>query len=159
MNKKQEEAVDKFVILTANNEQRPYSYPNSKAFSMPMGFGDYTIEYDGKPYYDKIIVERKGAVSEIYGASGSGRDRWERELENLSKVDVAIVLCEFSFMDLVNKQPFGKLSASSVYGSICKWNAVYGIPFIFCENRCNARGYLYKLFREYVAYKILGLKG
>jgi DNA excision repair protein ERCC-4 len=153
----EEQAISKFFILTANNEQLPYKFPNSKAYIMPLGHGDYTIEYGGKPYYDEIVVERKGSVSEIYGAVGSGRERWERELENLSKIKIALVLCEFSYLDLVT-QAYGAMSPSAVYGSICSWHATYGIPFIFCENRVNARAYLYKLFRKYVEHKILRLK-
>jgi hypothetical protein len=151
----QKSQIEKFKILTAKNEQNPFKYPNTKFYTMPMGCGDYTIEYNDRPYYDKIIVERKGNVSEIYSATGSGRERWERELEKISKVDVKIVLCEFSFMDLVNHQPPGILPASAVYGSICKWNAVYDVPFIFCENRINAKNYMYKLFYEYTKHKIL----
>lgn len=150
-----ENQIKQFKILTAKNEQQPYKFPNSKLYTMPMGHGDYTIEYDGHSYYDKIIIERKGNVSEIYNATGSGRQRWERELENLCKVDVKLVLCEFSYLDLVNKQPYGNLPSSSVYASICKWQAVYDVPFIFCENKSNARAYLYKIFYEYVKHKIL----
>ena len=151
-----EDKIKQFKILTANNEQNPFRYPNTKFYTMPMSCGDYTIEYDNRPYYDKIVVERKGNVSELYSATGSGRECWERELEKLSKIDIAIVLCEFSYLDIVNKQDHGKLQASAVYGSICSWNAVYGIPFIFCENRVNARQYLYKLFYCYTKHKILG---
>lgn len=153
--KEKEKQILRFKILTANNEQRPFKYPNTKFYQMPISHGDYTIEYDGKSYLDKISVERKGNISELYIATGSERKRWKKELENLSKKNIAIILCEFSFMDIVNKQPYGKLLASSVYGSICSWNAKYGISFIFCENRNNARAYMYKLFYKYVEYKIL----
>lgn len=148
-----EDQIKEFKILTDTREQLPFKFPNSSIYTLP--YGDYTIEYNNRPYYDKIVVERKGAVSEIYSATGSGRDRWERELEKLSKIDVKLVLCEFSYLDLVNKQPFGKLPSSAVYGSICKWQAVYDIPFIFCENKANARAYLYKLFWSYTKHKIL----
>jgi len=158
MTKDDIEAINKFKILTAKNEQLPYKFPNTKFFTMPMGHGDYTIEYNNRAYYSKIVAERKSSVTELYEATGSQRARWERELENLSKIDIKVVLCEFSYLDIVNKQNHGKLSSASVYGSICKWQAVYGIPFIFCENRANARNFLYKMFFEYVKYKILKLK-
>ena len=150
-----ESLIKQFKILTANNEQMPYKFPNTKFYTMPMGHGDYTIEYKDRPYYDKIIVERKSDISEIYNATGSGRERWERELKKLSQIDIAIVLCEFSYMDLTNKQQHGILPAQAVYGSICKWQAVYRVPFIFCENRQNARAYMYKLFYKYVEHVIL----
>ena len=149
-----ESLIKRFKIFTDNREQIPFKYPNTVYGTLQ--YGDYTVEYDGKLFNDKIIVERKGGISEIYSAAGSGRERWERELEKMKDVPVKLVLCEFSYMDLVNKQPYGKLPSSAVYGSICSWQARYGLSFIFCENRVNARGYLYKLFYSYVSHQILG---
>jgi len=117
--------------------------------------GDYSIEYNGVYYYNQIVIERKGDVSELFSATGSQRDRWERELEKLSLIPIRFVLCEFDYMDIVNDQPPGKLPASAVYGSIAKWHSVYNVPFIFCGNKRNARNYLFKLFYFYVKHIIL----
>jgi len=158
MNQKEKEEIEinRFKIFTDNREQLPFKFPNTIYGTLPCG--DYTVEFEGKLYNNQIVIERKGGISEIYGATGSGRDRWERELEKLKSVEIKMVLCEFSYMDLVNKQPFGKLPSSAVYSSICSWQAQYNIPFIFCENRVNARGYLYKLFYEFTKHNILNLK-
>lgn len=145
--------IKKMNILVDTREQHPYLFPNSVKYTLP--YGDYSIEYDGKIYYDKIVVERKGSVSELFSAAGKERDRFERELEKLSKVEIKFVLCEFDYMSIVNNQPPGILPASSVYGSIAKWQAVYGVPFIYYKNRRNARGFLWKCFYEYVKYRIL----
>lgn len=146
--------IKRFNILTDRREQHPYLFPNTVDFTLP--YGDYSIQYGDKYYYDKIVVERKGSVSELFSASGKERERFERELEKLSKVEVKVVLCEFDYLDIVNKQPPGMLSASSVYGSLAKWNAVYGVPFIFFHNYRNSRAYLWKLFYFYVEHRILG---
>lgn len=87
-------------------------------------------------------------------ATGDHRKRWERELEKLADIPYKMVLTEFSFLDVVNKQPPGDVEASSVYGSIASWQVRYGIPFMFCENRVNARAYLWKYFSEFVKHKI-----
>lgn len=145
--------IRKFNILVDTREQQPYLFPNSVRYTL--SYGDYSIEYDGVYYHNQIIVERKGEVSELFAATGSQRERWERELEKLSKVPVRYILCEFSYMDIVNSQPPGKLSASAVFGSIAKWSAVYNIPFMFCESKRNAKNFMFKLFYEFVKYKII----
>ena len=149
----QDSIIRKFNILIDTREQQPYLFPNSVEYTLP--YGDYSIEYNGAYYYNQIIVERKGAVSELFSATGSQRDRWERELEKLRVIPIRLVLCEFDYMDIVNDQPPGKLPASAVYGSIAKWHGVFNIPFIFCGNKRNARGFLFKLFYEFVKYKIV----
>lgn len=145
--------IKKMVILTDTREQLPYKFPNQRFCKLD--YADYTVEYDGKSYLDQIVIERKSNVSELFQATGSSRERWCRELERMKDVPVRFVLCEFSFNDIVNCQPPGILSASAVYGSCIKWHGVDGLPFIFCGNRVNARGYLYKIFYEYVKWKIL----
>lgn len=149
-----EDLINKFEIVVDVREKTPYKFKNSVAWALP--FGDYTVSYGGVFYQNKIVVERKSNVSELYSATGSPRERWERELEKLSKVNIKFILCEFSFLDIVNKQREGVLQASSVYGSIASWQVRFGVSFIFCENRNNARAYLWKVFYEYVKHNILG---
>ena len=145
--------IKQFQIVIDTREQTPYKFSNS--ISRGLKYGDYTVSYNGKSYEDKIVIERKSAISELYSATGKERERWERELEKLKKVEIKMVLCEFSFLDIVNFPPPGILEASAVYGSIASWQVVYGVPFIFCQNRNNARAYTWKVFYEFVKHRIL----
>lgn len=156
MKKEQEKRLSYFKILTDTREQTAYKFPNSEIQMLKQG--DYSVEFEGVNYENCIVVERKSSVSEIFSATGSGRKRWENELERLKPIDIKFVLCEFDFMDYVNECPPGLLEPSCVYGSLAKWQVQYNIPFIYCGNRANARAYMYKVFYEYVKHIILGLK-
>jgi len=148
-----ENLIKQFQVVIDTREQLPYRFKNSITMGLPTG--DYTIKYGNRIYADKIICERKSRVGELYAATGKDRERWERELTRLSKIEFRFILLEFSFMDIVNKQPPGILEASSVYGSIASWYVQFNVPFVFCENRNNARAYMYKVFYEYVKHRIL----
>lgn len=153
MRKSKDSIIKQFRVVIDTREQHPYSFTGSIKDTLP--WGDYTIDYEGKRYQDEICIERKARVAELYQVTGRERSRWEKELEKLSKVPIKYVLCEFSYMDIVNKLPPGKVEPQSVYGSIAKWQVVYNIPFLFCENRTNARALLWKMFYEFVKYRIV----
>jgi len=154
--KKEEDLISKFKILTDTREQRPYRFPNSKTCTLP--YGDYSIEYDGKSYHDQIIIERKGGIGELFSFSGSSRDRFVRELEKMQGVKYKYILIEADFLDIVNKQPYGILPASTVYATLFSFCIKYQITPFFCHNYANGRQVVYKLFQFFVKYEILGIK-
>ena len=151
-----ENRIKKFQVLVDTREQMPYQFKNS--IIKGLSTGDYTIKYEDRIYEDKILVERKRSVSELYAAVGTDRERFERELEKLAIIPFKFVVCEFDYMDLVNDQPPGQLEAPAVYGSIISWHIKYQVPFLFLKNRTNARNFIYKLFENFVKYKILHLE-
>jgi hypothetical protein len=145
---------ENLIILVDRREQNPFSYPKTELTTLHAG--DYSFMWKGVDYRDKVIVERKGSISELFELSGSGRERFGREVEKLKTVGVRFILCEFSYADIVNNQPPGALLPQCVYGTLIKLHAVDGLPTIFCGNRVNARNYLYKIFYEWVSYNIIG---
>ena len=145
--------IQDFTILVDSREQTPWKFDNSIIKGLPSG--DYSIQWHGMDMNNRIVIERKSSVSELFSASGTDRDRWERELERLKDVEYKWVICEFPFLDFVNNTPPGKMLPSVVYGSICSWMIKYKIPFIFCENRINARSVAYKLLQFFVKYEII----
>lgn len=152
----QEEAINKFKILTDTREQQPYKFPNTKICTLE--YGDYTVEYDGKSYLSEIVVERKGGISELFAFSGSSRDRFCRELEKMKDVKYKYILIEGDFLDIVNKQPPGILPAGNVYATIFSFMIRYGITPLFFNSYANSRNSLYKILQFYVKYEILGIK-
>ena len=155
MKKDEEKAINDFRVVVDNREQLPFKFSNIMYTTLP--YGDYTIEYAGKIYIDKIVIERKGNVSELFAFSGSNRERFCRELEKMKNEKYKYLLFEFDFMDIVNKQPYGKLPASTVFATLFSFMIKYQITPLFCGNRTNARNTLYKLFQFFVKYEILGL--
>lgn len=155
MNKKQQqdEAINKFIILTDTREQMPYRFPNTKICTLE--YGDYTVEYEGKSYLDKICIERKGSMSELFSLSGTGRERFCRELEKMKDVKFKYMLIESDYLSIVNDQPPGLLPASNVYATIFSFMIKYQITPLFFNSHANCRNALYKILQFYVKYEIL----
>lgn len=79
--------------------------------------GDYSIQ----GHESSIAIERK-SLTDLYGTLGSGRDRFERELDRLSKFQVAHVVVESDWMTALRSPPDrAKLSPKSVFRSINAW--------------------------------------
>jgi len=156
MKKKEEKLIEQFQVVVDSREQKPYRFKNSIISALP--YGDYTIFYKNKNYINRICVERKSNVSELFAFSGRHRERFERELKKLSEIEYPILLLEMDFMDIVNEQPPGILLASVVYGTLISFMVKYNIHIYFVHNRVNARAVLYKLFYNFVKYKILKIK-
>jgi len=150
---KQNETINKFIILTDTREQKPYKFPNTKICTLP--YGDYTVEYDGKNYLDQIVIERKGGVGELFGFAGTGRERFVRELEKMRDVKYKYILCEFDYLSIVNNQPPGILPASQVYATMFSFMIKYQITPLFFNSYANGRDALYTILRYFVKYEIL----
>ena len=155
MNKKelQDLEINKFIILTDNREQQPYRFPNTKMCTL--SYGDYTVEYEGVNYLDKIVIERKGSMSELFSFSGTGRERFVRELEKMKDVKFKYMLIEADYLSIVNDQPPGLLPASHVYSTIFSFMIKYRIVPLFFNNDQNGRNALYKILQFFVKYEIL----
>ena len=79
--------------------------------------GDYSIQ----GYESSIAIERK-SLSDLYGTLGGGRERFERELERLSKMKVAHVVVEADWTTALREPPDRtKLAPKSVFRSINAW--------------------------------------
>jgi len=150
---KQDELINRFQILTDTREQQPYKFPNSISVCLP--YGDYSVRYDGKDFYDQIIIERKGAIAELFAFSGSSRDRFCRELEKMRDVKFKYILIEGDYLSIVNDQPPGILPAGNVYATIFSFMIKYGITPLFFNSYQNGRNALYKILQFYVKYEIL----
>lgn len=104
-------------------------HPNSK--------GDYSIE----GMDDLVGVERKSVQDlqgTILGFNDGRRERFEKELDNLSKLKAAIVVVEGTFETSVKKPiDYGTKSpvtqAKTLYRSIVSYQQDYGVPFQFCS--------------------------
>lgn len=120
----------------------PYRY--SCLGRHPHSRGDYTIE----GFESHVGIERKG-IEDAWGTflgwseSGSGmnrRERFECELENLSKMNCPIVIVEAELDECLNKMPrWGKKSIAAnrkiFFRSVVSWQQKYRIPFWFMNGR------------------------
>ena len=156
MKKSEVEAINNFTVLYDTAEQKPFLFPKCRRVNLD--YGDYTIEYNGVDYRDKIIIERKGGIGELYnltgGKDGVGRERFIKELIRMKDVQYKYILCEFNYLD-ISHFDYGKTLPTTVMATIWSFCIKYQIPILFCGNRCQARATLYKLFQFYCRYEIL----
>lgn len=119
------------AIIVDTREQRPYTFANIEADKRDGGgivpvavrvgtlaSGDYSL--DG--FEDRIAVERK-SLADLYGTLGKGRERFERELARLDRMDAACVIVEACWHEIIECPPVhSRLSPRSVYRSILAWS-------------------------------------
>ncbi len=105
--------------------------------------GDYSIE----GYEDKIAIERK-SKEDAYGTFGGGREQFERELGRLQKMDLAAVIIESEWSDLMLYPPArSKMRPRSVLGSVLAWSQDFAPVTFWCVPG--------KLFAEKVCFRML----
>jgi hypothetical protein len=113
------------------------------------GNGDYSlVGFEGRCH-----LERK-SMEDCHGTVlgwGDRRERFQRELENLSSMESAAVVIECSFGDLLANAPeHGKKTSAEnrkiLFRQVLSWQQRYRVPWIFCDSRSMA---------EHVAYRWL----
>lgn len=134
----------------ADKEGRPLYVPTRRCClgRHPDSKGDYSIE----GYSDRIGVERK-SKEDCWGTVlgwetdyqrerniPGRRDRFKKELENLSKLDAAMVVVEASFEELLADMPeWGtkpkKHNAKIFLRSIVAFQQDYKVPWLFAGSR------------------------
>jgi hypothetical protein len=160
-----------------SREQKPYRFANSirtKLFA-----GDYTLALteatlqqlqseglfqdialpcrDGYLLFeDKVAVERKRDVAEFYSCCAGERDRWERELERLMIILHPLIVCEFTFRDLLTLEfrGFRKGAAQCALNSTLSWIANYRIPILFADNRAMARAATFSFLERFIRQEL-----
>lgn len=116
--------------------------------------GDYSLEgFEGRCH-----LERK-SMDDCHGTVlgwGDRRERFQRELANLSQMESAAVVIECSFGDLLAHAPeHGVKTAAEnrkiLFRQILSWQQRYRVPWIFCDSRSMAEivafRWLEKFFR------------
>lgn len=111
----------------------------------PVSYGDYSLESaDGQlslvHYCNVERKSREDCQSTILGFGDGHRERFEQELEVLSKVDAALVVVECSFEQLLSTAPsFGRKTASQNAKTLCRsvlaFQQDYKVPWLFAGSR------------------------
>lgn len=108
----------------------------------PESYGDYSLAGGLR----RCAIERKSmedAQSTILGFNDGHRERFERELKNLSQIESPLILVECSLSDmLINAPEYGKKTkqqnAKILFRSVLAYQQDYRIPWMFCDGRSLA---------------------
>lgn len=159
-----------FKILVDTGEQQPFTFQGLRCDAdqnyrpliietewralgrHPDGLGDYSI--DG--FVGRCHVERK-SVSDfqgtVLGFSGS-RERFERELHNLSQLECAAVVVEGSLHHAISVpegrgQKPSKTQAKILMRSVIGYQQDYSVPWLFCDSRRMAEVVTFRFLERY----------
>lgn len=124
-----------FTVIIDTREQSPYQFRTFKADAkhktpsgiirplfIPVEVATLkTADYSIKGFETEIAIERK-SLTDLFGTLGSGRERFERELQRLSEFKVAHIVIEADWRTVIEFPPERtKLSPKSVFRSINAW--------------------------------------
>ena len=138
-------AKPEMVIAIDTREQRPYQFERSKLKTLSSG--DYSIVN----LENLVAIERK-TTADMYKTIGSGRQRFQRELERLEQLDYAAVVIEASLPDFLVPPAFSRLSPKSAIGTVVAWSIKYAVPFYFASDRRHGQALTRNLLKYYYRY-------
>lgn len=142
-----------FTVLIDSQEKQPFTFRGLSCDkdqryrplivpivwrSLGPTLGDYSIDgYEGRCHVErKSMVDAHGTIL----GWGEHRDRFERELRQLSEIDCAAVVVECTIGQLVSEAPsHGKKSNAEngkiLFRQVLAWQQDYRVPWVFCDGR------------------------
>ena len=141
-------------VIVDTREQSPFHFLNIDPFKIvplwqtALKTGDYSL----RGYEDRVTIERK-SIPDFLGSITSGRDRFEREFERMSKMEFAAVVIEGELSDVLEySRAKTRIKTDSILGTLDSWRVRYGVHFIFCMGRrhceINTLTLLYQFWRN-----------
>lgn len=122
-----------FTLLRDTREPEWDEHPWHKHIPEPWCIGSATLstgDFALEGAEDSAVIERK-AITDLLGCIGSGRERFERELQRGRYCGRFIVVVEGSYDDLLGAAR--GLHINAIIGSLAAWQRRY-CPFFFAGN-------------------------
>jgi len=147
-----------FQIIIDTREQRPFFFdrvgdPDFPGLSFEYGTlhtGDYSIkDMDTPACTHSICIERK-SLPDLFGSSGRGRERFEREYQRMAEFDYAELVVEADFNAVFKYPPMASMMRpKAVYRTILAFSQRYGVSAWFCPNRQFAERHTYLSLKRF----------
>ncbi len=146
------------IIIQDTREQNPFSFAfyDCETTIATLKTGDYTLQ----GYEEVIAIERKKSTSELATNLGKYKDRFEREMERLSKFDHKYIVCEFTESDLLQFPlnssipkriiKYIRMNGKFMRKQLYKYEEDYGVSVIFCDGKEEAESKVIDIFQEIV---------
>lgn len=134
-----------FTVVIDSREQKPYQFERMAVKALDAG--DYSIQ----GLEDKVAIERK-TKQDAYGSLGSGRARFERELQRLAKLDYAAVVIESTLENFLNAPAYTQMNPKAAANSLVAWAVKYRVCVFFAGDRRHAQALTYRLLEKYWKY-------
>lgn len=132
-----------FCICIDTREKLSLAFEGVPTTYRALRTGDYSV----LGLEEKIAVERK-TLSDLVHSLTFERERFDRELERLRKLDVGFVVVEGDFDAVVTGAYRSRATPQSLVGSIASWTSK-GVPFVFVGSARNASILVERTLRKY----------
>jgi hypothetical protein len=154
--------MSEFMVLQDTREKKPwdFSFFGLDQTRKIVKTGDYTIE----GYEDKITIDRKRSVSELYQNLFKERDRFEREMVRMEGME-AYILCEFPYSDVLvfpDSMPLAfskklkkraqipvKYKSQDIIDRLELLTERHGVRFLFTDSRPEAQREAARILKEF----------
>ena len=136
---------DELIVAVDTREQLPYDFPRSEVRTLKTG--DYSIV----DLEDRICIERK-SKEDLFGSVGQGRDRFQRELERMSKFDFAAIVVECSLPDLLIPPAHSEMNPRAVVATLFAWAVRYRVTPFLAGDRLHGNALTLRLLEYYLRY-------
>jgi hypothetical protein len=118
--------------------------------------GDYTI----KGFEQFIAIERKRSVEEIANNLGRKSAAFEKEMQRMSQIPHAYIICEFNLQELLDFPKGAKVPASSagqikmagpfMLRRLLEYEVKYNVKIMFCGTAYNGFTVANSLFKRII---------
>lgn len=131
-------------------DQKKIPYESKK-----LDFGDYSIKIRKNEavglnrdvvFADSVVVERKGSLSELAGNLTKDRTRFESELIRAKGANIALMIENATYSDLVMGRYRSDYNAKSFVATLATYSARYGLDVNFVEKELAGNWIYHRLY-------------
>ena len=135
----------RFTIIQDTREQNPWEFsPKVDVEVRTLGVGDYSL----KGFTERIVIERK-SMSDLMGSMTHGRERFKRELRRMQSYNLAVLVVEGSWQDIILGNYRSRMSPASAVGTIVSFIWKYGVMPVLAGTREHAALVAETILRQY----------
>ena len=145
--------MDYKIIVDSREQQKLWT---KDVIVKGMKTGDYSVEYNGIDYSDKIALERK-SLSDLFGTLGQGHARFKKELERARELEYFAIIIDGSINNIYTKNFVGakytRIQGYVIAKILFTLHIKYGINIFFGENRIGSKRIIKGIFEAYLKQK------
>jgi DNA excision repair protein ERCC-4 len=154
--------MNDLIIVKDTREKKPWDFGfyGVEQTVKKVDTGDYTLV----GYEDRITIDRKQSIAELYQNLFKQYSRFKREMERMRDMESYIV-CEFPYSDVLSfpdsmplvwcskaKQKTSlnlRFDVGAVIDKIEKIAGTYGVQFVYCDNRRAAELTAFNILKDF----------
>jgi ERCC4-type nuclease len=134
------------AIVIDTREQRPYRFEPFVLSTLDTG--DYSVT----GYEDRFAIERK-SKEDLYSSLGQGRERFEREVARLGRLDYGAIVVESSLSGLLCPPGFTQMNPRAAVCSLLAWSVKHGVQVFFADDRAHGQALTRKILQYAFKYR------